>query len=326
MSNTSTMDALVIEQYGRVALTRAPLPEVGDDTVLARVHYSGISIGTEMLLGTGTLGPKPVPFVPGYQAAGEIVALGRNVQGLAIGDPIAFFNRTGSHGAYAATTPELVHRLGSPAECLLASLFVQPSVGANALDLLDVRTGDSVLVVGQGLIGQATAQLARLRGAFVAASDLAPTRLALSAAYCADWVLDAGQGPIEKQTAARFPKGFDVVIETTGADAVLEDSLRCTSYGGRFAFLGYHPGMMQFPFDAAHRRELRAVFPFFIGKPPVREGVLRLLASGALALRPLIDHVISWREVEPLYQSLFTPARNALNGVTIDWRDAPAAL
>jgi 2-desacetyl-2-hydroxyethyl bacteriochlorophyllide A dehydrogenase len=326
MSNAATMDALLIERYGEVALARVPLPDVTDDTVLARVHYSGISIGTEMLLGTGTLGPKPLPFVPGYQAAGEIVALGRNVQGLAIGDPVAFFNRTGSHGAYAATTPELVHRLARREDCLLASLFVQPSVGANALDLLDVRAGESVLVVGQGLIGQATAQLARLRGAFVAASDLSPPRLALSAAHCADWTIDAAAAPVHQQTAARFPRGFDVVIETTGSDRVLEDSLRCTAYGGRYAFLGYHPGLMQFPFDFAHRKELRAVFPFFIGKPPVREGVLRLLASGALNLRPLIDHIVPYADVQPLYQRLFTPARDAVNAITIDWRGAAPSV
>ncbi|MBM3522807.1 MAG: zinc-binding dehydrogenase [Alphaproteobacteria bacterium] len=316
-----TMQALLVTELGKVILAERPVPRIDDASILVKVHFSGVSVGTEMLQGTGKL-PKPLPFIPGYQAAGEVVSVGAGVKGFAVGEAVAFFCRAGSHARYASTTPELVHRLRGLDAAQLASLFVQPSVGANALNLASVGTGDTVLVVGQGLIGQMTAQLARLRGAFVAASDVVPSRLALARAHCADWVLDARDGTIAEQVAQRFAQGFDVVIETSGAAAVIEDALRCATYGGRFAFVAYHPGALPLPFDIAHRRELRTFFPFFIGKPPVRDGVLRLLESGVLALEPLISHAVPFTRAAELYQSLFTSARSDVNGMTIDWRAA----
>jgi 2-desacetyl-2-hydroxyethyl bacteriochlorophyllide A dehydrogenase len=323
MSDRQTMDALVIEEWGRVALRRMPVPEAAAGTVVVKVHYSGVSVGTETLQGTNRFPGMVLPFIAGYQAAGEIAAVGESVPGHRVGDPVAIFCR-GSHAAYAMTTAELVHRLDSLEEARLASLFVQPSVGANALDMAEVKAGDAVLVIGQGLIGQATAQLAKLRGAFVATSDLSPRRLAVSRDACSDWTIDANLGPMAQQTKERFPGGFDVVIESTGFAGVLEDAISCVTYNGRFVFVGYHPGMLPFPFETAHRREIHALFPVFIGKPPVRQGVLRLLRSGAFRLEPLISHRIGYREAEPLYQSLFTPARAEVNGIVIDWREAHA--
>ena len=82
------------------------------------------------------------------------------------------------------------------------------------------------------------------------------------------------------------------------------------------------PGTAELPHIVAHRRELRALFPFFIGKPPVRDGVLRLLETGSLPMRPKISHVVHASEAAALYQCLFTPARNEMNAIVIDWRDA----
>lgn len=315
------MDALVIEDWGRVALRQMPMPEAAENTVVVKVHYSGVSIGTETLQGRNLFPGMVLPFIAGYQAAGEISAVGPGVNGHRPGDPVAIFCR-GSHATYAATTPELVHKLRSLDDTYLASLFVQPSVGANALDMANVKAGDAVLVVGQGLIGQATAQLAKLRGAFVTAADLLPQRLAVGRGTCWDLAIDANEGPMAQQTRDRFPDGFDVVIETTGFAGVLQDAIGCVRYNGRFVFVGYHPGLMPFPFETAHRREIHALFPVFIGKPPVREGVLRLLASGSFKMKPLISHDVGYRQAEALYQSLFSPARNSVNGIVIDWRAA----
>lgn len=320
MSSTE-MDALVIEQYGRAALARTPRPAVPEDGVLIKVHYSGVSIGTEMLQGTGRHSNLALPFVAGYQATGEIVALGPRAEGYAVGEHVAIFCR-GSHASYAAAPVGRVHRLGDPSKSHLTSLYVQPCVGANALDQAGVMAEDSVLVIGQGLIGQATAQLARLRGCLTVASDLSPTRCAIAAGHCADWVLDAAAGPLPAQTAARFPNGFSVVLETTGVGSVLAEAVDCCTQAGRLSIMGYHPGRIELPFDVAHRRELCVHFPWFIGKHALRLGVIRLIESGAFRMEPLISHQLHWSNVLPLYQSLFTAERDALNAIVIDWRDA----
>jgi hypothetical protein len=63
-------------------------------------------------------------------------------------------------------------------------------------------------------------------------------------------------------------------------------------------------------------------FPWFIGKHELRLGVIRLVESGSFRMEPLISHQVRWSESLPLYQSLFTPARDDLNAIVIDWRYA----
>ena len=321
MGTELMMDALVIEQHGQAALRRMPRPEVPPGGVMIRVHYSGVSIGTEMLQGTGKHSNLALPFIAGYQAAGEVVEVGPDTQAFQPGDPVTIFCR-GSHASFAVANADRVQRIASLDAAYLSSLFVQPCVGANALDQAGVRAEDSVLVIGQGMIGQATAALARLRGCFVAATDVSPSRLAVSAAHCADWAIDARVGPMAQQIARRYPKGFSVVLETTGSSQVLDDALNCCTQGGRFSFVGYHPGRISLPFNVMHVKELQTHFPWFIGKQVLRDGVLRLIGSGAFPMRPLISHSLKWSEVLPLYQTLFTPERDALNAIVIDWRDA----
>jgi len=316
-----TMDALVVEKYGKAALRKMPRPEAPEDGVLIKVHYSGVSIGTEMLQGTGKHSNLALPFVAGYQATGEIVALGAKAEGYSVGEHVAIFCR-GSHASYAAASVGKVHRIANPAKAHLTCLFVQPCVGANALDQAKVMGNDSVLVLGQGLIGQATAQLARLRGCFVAATDLSVVRLDIASRYCADWVLDAGKGALAEQTKSRFPNGFSVVLETTGVASVLDDALNCCMQAGRLSVMGYHPGRIELQFNVAHVRELAVHFPWFIGKHDLRLGVIRLIESGLFRMEPLISHQVSWSESLPLYQTLFTPARNDFNAIVFDWRKA----
>lgn len=316
-----TMDALVVEQFGQAALRRMPRPSAPEDGVLIKVHYSGVSIGTEMLQGTGRHSNLALPFIAGYQATGEIIAVGPKADGYGIGEHVAIFCR-GSHASYAAAPVGRVHRIGNPAKADLTSLFVQPCVGANALDQACTMAEDSVLVLGQGMIGQSTALLARLRGCLTVATDLSPSRLEIASRHTADWVLDASKGAIAAQTAARFPAGFSVVLETTGVAAVLTDAVNCCAQAGRLSITGYHPGNIQLPFDVAHRKELCVHFPWFIGKHELRLGVIRLIESGQFQMAPLISHRVHWAQSLPLYQTLFSPARDDLNAIVIDWRDA----
>lgn len=318
--NGQTMKGLAIVEIGKRAdLIEAPVPEIGEESVLVRTLFSGVSIGTEMWMATGQReGYGPVPFINGYQGVGEIVRLGGKVEGWAVGEQVVFFGGQ-SHAQYVKVHRSLLHRLPDPAQAKGAALFVQPCVGANALNQAGVNCGDVVLVIGQGLVGQATAQLARLRGAYVIATDVAPVRLALSRQHCADWTLDAARADVPTALRERFPEGADVVIESTGFTGLLDQAFACAKTGGRFVFEGWYPGDVHYNFHVPHMKQLRAFYPCFIGGPGSREGVLRLIASGALRMAPLISHCVPWREAPRVYNLLFTDERNALNGIVFDW-------
>jgi 2-desacetyl-2-hydroxyethyl bacteriochlorophyllide A dehydrogenase len=315
--------ALVVTDAGECRLERRPVPRPAAGEILLEVHFSGVSIGTELWGAAGKVDIwGPAPFVPGYQAVGEIVAVAEEgVDGFAVGDVVAAF-LVGSHQRYALANVEDSNVLASTTHLREAALFVPFAVGANALDLAGVHGGHSVLITGQGLIGQATAMLARLRGAYVIGTDVSPERLAVSAAHCVDWSIDATVAAPSEQIAERFPDGIDVVIESTGFTALVDDAMKCARAGGRFVFEGYYPDRLSFEYSEPHEKQLTAFFPCFIGDRPARDGVLRLIAEEAVDVASLISHPAGWRESAELYAQLFTEQRDHINGIVFDWRDA----
>lgn len=322
MSSNRTMMALAVTELGkRAELREMPRPAAAPGELIVRVQYSGVSVGTEMWIANGRRNDYgPVPFINGYQASGTIAEVGEGVKGFAPGDLVTGFC-DGSHAQYMKTIPGWTHKLPSPESAKPASLFVQACVGALSLNMAGMQCGDTVLVIGQGLIGQMTAQLARLRGAYVVASDISPERLRVSAGLCADRVIDAKLGPVADQTKQDFPNGFDVVIESTGFTALVDDALRCASMHGRFVWEGFVPDNVTFNFSIAHNKQLRTFYPCFIGPYASQAGAVRLIASGKLQVDPLITHETQWRDAESVYNRLFNAERNALNGIVFDWRD-----
>jgi 2-desacetyl-2-hydroxyethyl bacteriochlorophyllide A dehydrogenase len=324
LAMNETMQALMITEMGRRAeLREIPRPAIDDDRALIRTRYSGVSAGTEMWIAHGRRKDYgEVPFVNGYQVVGEVVEAGGNVTSAARGDLVAGFVR-GAHAQYAVAHRNYIHKLPSDSIAVAASLFVQPSVGANALNQADVKCGDGVLILGQGLIGQTTAQLARLRGAYVVASDVAPRRLDVSRRHCADWVLDASTAPASEQIKPRFPDGMDVVIESTGFEKLFDEAFTCARWEGKVIMEGFAPDKVSVTFALGHAKQLRLLFPVFIGTHASREGVLRLMASGKLDMQPLISDVVPWRRAAEVYNRLFTPDRDGFNGIVIDWGPDP---
>ena len=320
------MQALAVTEVNkRAEVVELPTPTVTDDTVLIRTLYSGVSVGTEMWIATGRRNDisTQLPYVTGYQVTGEIVEAGTNVEGFAVGDVVAAFCSS-AHAQFVIGRPGMMHKLPDASKAKISSQFVMPCVGANGLTHASVNTGETVLVVGQGLIGQFTAQLARLRGAYVITSEVSPERLAISRDHCADWAIDASAGPLPDQLKTRFEWGVDVVLESTGFSQLLDGAMSCVrggglGPGGRFVFLGWYPDDVNFHFHTPHTANMQAFFPSFIGEAPNREAVLRLIASGKLEVEALISHDLRWQESGEAYSRLFTKDRDHFNGIVIDW-------
>jgi 2-desacetyl-2-hydroxyethyl bacteriochlorophyllide A dehydrogenase len=266
--------ALLVTGPGQVEMTDRAVVDPAPRHVLVKTEFSGISVGTELAAANGRYPVwGPFPFVPGYQAVGRVIATGPGVEGpIEIGDAVAAFSTSGTHAAYVSAPIETVHRLPPGAARDECALFVQPSVALNALNRAGVRAGHTVYVAGQGLIGQTAAALARLRGADLAVSDRSPERLAIARRHTADEVVDASHGAPWEQPSPRHPDGFDVVTESTGLVAVIDDTLACVRPDGAAIFLGFYPDGFGFTYHYAHEKQVTAFFPSFIGAPPVEIG------------------------------------------------------
>jgi 2-desacetyl-2-hydroxyethyl bacteriochlorophyllide A dehydrogenase len=250
--------AVVIEQPGVLRVERVGDPTPGPREVVVAVEACGIC-GTDIHIVDGEFAPTPYPIVPGHEFCGEVVALGERVSELAEGDfvcvdPSLFcgecrFCRDGrgnlcerwnaigvtTSGACAELVsvpaanafplaPEVPRRWGTLVEPL--------SCAVRGFDRIPARLADNYLVYGAGTMGLLLAQLARAAGATsVSVVDTNPERLPRAARLGADHTATSAD-------ALERPRGWEVVIDATGAVAAIEDGLTRVARGGTFLVFG----------------------------------------------------------------------------------------
>ncbi|WP_116598124.1 L-threonine 3-dehydrogenase [Primorskyibacter marinus] len=267
------MKALVKAQPAEgLWLEERPIPEIGADDVLIRVHKTGIC-GTDVHIWNWDEWAQktvPVPLVTGHEFAGEIVALGRDVEDLKIGQRcsgeghlIGKHSRQSRAGKFHLD-PETrgigVNEQGAFAEYLRLPAFnvvplpdsIPDDIGA-ILDPLGnaVHTalsfdlvGEDVLITGAGPIGIMAAAVARHVGArHVVITDVNADRLAL-----AERVTDVVPVNVAEQDLAeviprlKMRQGFDVGLEMSGNARAFDQMVDSLVMGGRIAMLGIPPG------------------------------------------------------------------------------------
>ena len=253
-------------------MTHAPVPEIGPDDVLIRINKTGIC-GTDIHIWNWddwAAKTVPVPMITGHEFAGEIVEIGRNVEGLDIGQRCSGEghligknsrqSRAGKFHLDPATRGIGVNEQGAFAQYLRLPAFnvvplpdeIPDDIGA-ILDPLGnaVHTalsfdlvGEDVLITGAGPIGIMAAAVARHVGArHVAITDINPARLEL-ASKVADVVPVnvANEDLKDVITKLKMKQGFDVGMEMSGNQAALDQMVEAMTMGGRIAMLGIPPG------------------------------------------------------------------------------------
>jgi predicted dehydrogenase len=151
-------------------------------------------------------------LTPGYSSAGVVEALGSGATGVHVGDRVACVGaNAASHAERAVVPAPLCFRLPDDVEDRLGAFAAVGAVAAHAVRVADADAGSTVVLIGLGLVGQLTAQLARAAGVRAVGVDINPERAALAtrlgAAACTD--------PNELREIVRAQTGGH------GADAVL---------------------------------------------------------------------------------------------------------
>lgn len=251
---------------------RLPVPAIGDGDVLIRVRKTGLC-GTDLHIWNWdewAARTVPLPLTIGHEFAGEIVDMGRAVEGLSLGQRVSgeghLIGRTSrqSRAGRFHLDPETrgvgVQEPGAFAEFLRLPAFnavplpdaVDDEIGA-ILDPLGnaVHTalsfdlvGEDVLVTGAGPIGIMAAAVARHVGArHVVITDVNPARLALAEAVADVTPVDVTREALPDVMARLgMTQGFDVGLEMSGSQAALDQMVEGSTMGGRIALLGIPPG------------------------------------------------------------------------------------
>lgn len=232
------------DDFSGVEVRDVAMPEPGPDEVRVRLRAVSVNF-PDILLTQGKYQLKlEPPFTPGMDMAGEIDALGADVEGFKVGDAVAGGARFGGFAEYAVMKAEgLQHK---PENMSFSEAAAYPAAYLTAYVSLvrrgNLKAGDTLLVHGaSGGVGLAAVDVGKLLGATVIATSASDEKLDKVVAYGADYALNVTQGFKDRVKALTGGRGADVIYDPVGGD-VFDESVRCIAFDGRLLVIGFTSG------------------------------------------------------------------------------------
>jgi len=322
---------VIFHRKGEVGIEDFKPRQPEDREVLIKTVSTLVSPGTEtaflMALPNTT---SKFPQYPGYSNAGVIIAAGSKVSKFKEGDRVVSRKNHASH--VIASEDELM-MIPEGLSFDEATFFALGSTALQGIRKAYIELGESVVVLGQGLVGQMALQLAKLSGGMPGVGvDLYDYRLSLSSRNGADYVLNPMEVDLEKEIGKLTEgKGADVVIEATGNPEVIHTAFKLVGEYGRLIILGSPRGMSEVNFYAEiHKKGIRIIgahertrpkHESFHGWWTQRDDsslVLKLIKSGRLNVKDLITLKMSFQEAQDAYAKLIEDKKSVL-GIVLDW-------
>lgn len=285
------MKALILKSYEEklfhTVMIDIPSPKEGE--VLIKVHASGLNpIDTKIRRGIAPYAMPELPAILGTDVAGEIVELGSGVTQFQIGDSVyglagGVKGISGSLAEYMVADANLIAI--KPKNISMRQAAALPLVFLTAweglVDRANVQTGDFVLVNGgAGGVGHMVVQIARIMGAKVfATGSLSKKQIIenLDATYI-DYHNESVEQYVDKYTAG---KGFDIVYDTVGGDALTKVLPAAKHYGHIASCAAF--GSFDITKSSLRCATLSAVFvllPMLTGEKRSHHGdILRILTN-----------------------------------------------
>ncbi len=257
---------------GETILENVPAPQVKKGHVLIRTTRSLVSLGTERMLvefGKANLlqkarqqpdkvkqvltkikteGVKPTfdavfnklsqPLPLGYCNAGVVVAVGEGVDGFAVGDRVA---SNGQHAEYVCIPKNLVAHIPDNVTDEEAAFTVIASIGLQGIRLCNPTLGETIVVVGLGLIGLITAEMLIANGCNVIGIDLDPKKIQIAQEKGIITINPAdGTDPVKSVLSTTNNIGADGVIITASAktDEIIAQAAQMSRKKGRIILVG----------------------------------------------------------------------------------------
>jgi len=265
-----------IVKKGKVLAENIPSPSASEGSVLIQVAYSCISAGTEMtsvntskqsLVQRALNSPEEVKTAiefakangiaktiqrvkgvldggkqTGYSASGTIVAVGKGVVNFQVGDKVAAAGAgIANHAEFIDVPQNLVMPVPKGMDLKLASTVTLGGIALQGVRRIDLKLGESCVVVGAGILGLLALQMLKKSGIQVIVSDFDQKRLDLAKELGADLVINPAQEDLIK-TVSSYTGGYgaDGVLFTaaTSSSKPLSESFKICRKKGKVVLVG----------------------------------------------------------------------------------------
>jgi NADPH:quinone reductase len=310
------MRAIRVHAFGgpeSLVLEEVAEPRPGPAQVVVRVQAAGVNpVDTYIRAGAHAMKPE-LPYTPGIDGAGTIVAAGRDVTRFAPGDRVYVSGaQAGTYAEAIACAESQVYRLPAAASFEQGAAIGVPFVTAYRALFQIARAvpGESVLVHGaSGGTGTAAVQLARAAGLTVIGTAGTEKGRALVREHGADHALDHNDAALEKQvmelTAGR---GVDVIVEML-ANRNLAVDLRLVARRGRIVVVGSRGPVEINPRDAMVR-EASILATFWFSISPVDLSSAHAALHAALesgTARPVVGQALPLAQAREAHELVLQP-------------------
>ncbi|KAK6195300.1 hypothetical protein SNE40_000760 [Patella caerulea] len=218
------------------------VPSYNDDQLLIKVSAAGVN-PVDTIIRSGTFPPPPaLPYTPGFDGAGVVEKVGKNVKNFKVGDRLLITSAQGSgtYAEYAVTTPLFVAHLGSKLSFEEGAGIGIPYYTAykTLCILIRARAGETLLVHGaSGAVGIASVQLAKSIGLKVIGTAGTPEGMKLVKDNGADLVFNHRDKDYVKKITDASPEGIDIILEML-ANVNLDKDLDMIKTRGRIGIIG----------------------------------------------------------------------------------------
>lgn len=328
----TTSTTVTVVRPREIAFVDAALPAPGPEQIIIETRASLISTGTELTGYSGEFPPGDsawaryirYPFPTGYSNVGRVVEVGAQVVDLRPGDRVV---SGAPHATFACLDRAAVMRVPEGVSDEDGTFWTLGCTVMNGVRLAQIQLGESVVVIGAGLLGQLAAAMATLSGAWpVIVIDVTEGRLELARTRGATHTLAQDVGAA-RETVQRIlgGRGADVVFEVTGSPAVVPGALRLARRRGRVIMLGSSRGPSQVDFhDEIHTLGLQVIGAHITTTPEhetsytpwtkERNGALflDLIAAQRLPVDNLISHRYPFRDAAAAFEFLLVDRSRAM--------------
>jgi NADPH:quinone reductase len=257
------MRRIVCRELGpleNLAVEEVDEPEVSPGTILVDVEAAGVNFVDALIVrGEYQLKP-PLPFVPGGEIAGRVLAVGDGVTTVQVGDRILGMTGFGGFAERVVIGAAQGSRVPPPIDATRAATFTQSYCTAlfALRERAGLRPGETVLVLGAaGGVGRAAIDVSKALGARVIAAASSAARAGACKAAGADETIDYSREDLKSRV--KQLGSVDVIVDPVGGDRA-EPALRTLGVDGRYLVIGFAAGAIpRIPLNLVLLRNRRVV-------------------------------------------------------------------
>ena len=264
------MRAVVCKEFGppeKLVVEDVDEPELGPGQLMIEVQAAPVTFPDTLMLEDKYQFKTGLPYIPGTEGAGTVVAIGDGADGWSIGDRVA--GGLGTTGAFAErmVIPALAARRLPDNVSFEAVTGLNYAYGTTLYALkhrADLQPGETMLVTGAGgAVGLSAVEIGKLMGARVIAAASSDEKLDLCRERGADEVVNYSTENLkERAKELTDGEGVDVVYDCVGGDKA-ELALRAIGWEGRFLVIGFTAGIPSIPLNLALLKSCQIIGVFY---------------------------------------------------------------